>query len=537
MPFINSFVWKLLLVFTFLISSKSVRAEAVKGLENPRATIETHLLNLRSGLLYQPQLAAVVIPPNSGRSVAEREELAIKLKQIFLGKGILINTHIIPDEPNYVSSKNKENVYFLDSLNFDVYLEKIGDSWYYSEHTVELIPEMHKKVFAFKTDVLVSFLSGKNGAEKFFSLYPWQYLGALLLLVASFVGFRLFHFVFHKILMLLIIKMGYGTIPKSSISPIAKLMSLLLVFSLLRVFLPVLLLPTNLSYYLLLFTKASIPLFVTLVFYNLINVVSAYLRKIAQEHDSGIDDQLIPLIQKTLKVFVLIIGTLFILQNLDFNVTALLAGISIGGLAVALAAQDTIKNFFGSIMIFIDRPFHVGDWIIGQDIDGKVEEVGFRSTRVRTFHNSVTYVPNGKIADMTLDNMGKREYRRYTTNLALTYDTPTHLLEAFIEGLKKITLAHPATRKDYYNIYFHTFNSHSIDVLYYIFIKAPDWPGELKVRHELNLSIKRLALEIGVQFAFPTQTLHVQDFPGKTSLNPVYESEEEVKKRVTAFKP
>ena len=533
----NSFLLKLLVVFVFLISNTTVRSEAIKGLESPRATVQTHLQNLRSGLLFQPHLAAVVIPSKKGRTQTERETLAIKLKQIFLGKGIVINYRIIPDESDYVSSTNSENNYFIDSLNFDIYIEKIGDNWYYSEHTVELIPEMHKKVFAFRTDMLVSFLSGKNGAEKFFTLYPWQYLGALLLLVASFVGYRLFYFVFHKVLMLVIIKMGYGTIPKTSISPVAKLISLLLVFSLLRVFLPVLLLPTNLSYYLLLFTKASIPLFVTLVFYNLINVVSAYLRRIAQAHDSGIDDQLIPLIQKTLKVFVLIIGILFILQNLDFNVTALLAGISIGGLAVALAAQDTIKNFFGSIMIFIDRPFHVGDWIIAQDIDGMVEEVGFRSTRVRTFHNSVTYIPNGKVADMTIDNMGKRQFRRYSTDLALTYDTPTPVVEAFIEGLKKITLAHPLTRKDYYNIYFHTFNSHSIDILYYVFIQTPDWPSELKVRHELNISIKRLAVELGVHFAFPTQTLHVQDFPGKTSLNPTYKSEDELNQKVASFKP
>jgi len=226
-----------------------------------------------------------------------------------------------------------------------------------------------------------------------------------------------------------------------------------------------------------------------------------------------------------LKTFVIVIGGLFILQNLNIDVTALIAGLSIGGLAFALAAQDTIKNFFGSLMIFVDKPFQVGDWITSGDIDGSVEEVGFRSTRVRTFRNSVTYVPNGKMADSVIDNHGLRKYRRFFTYIAVTYDTPPELIELFVEGLKSIVENHPKTRKDYFNIYLNDLASHSLNVMFYIFFAVPTWPEELKSRHEIILSIIKLADKLGIRFAFPTQTLHMENFPDKKSLSPAYEKD------------
>ncbi|MDH5610267.1 MAG: mechanosensitive ion channel family protein, partial [Cyclobacteriaceae bacterium] len=200
----------------------------------------------------------------------------------------------------------------------------------------------------------------------------------------------------------------------------------------------------------------------------------------------------------------------------------LLTGLSIGGLAFALAAQDTIKNFFGSLMIFIDKPFQIGDWITSGDIDGTVEEVGFRSSRVRTFRNSVMYVPNGKMADSLIDNHGLRQYRRFFTQIAITYDTPPELIDGFVEGLRKIVLSHPDTRKDYYNVFLNDLGPSSLNIMFYIFFEVPDWTAELKARHEVLLEIIRFAKQLGVHFAFPTQTLHVENFPGQPSLSPLF---------------
>ena len=244
--------------------------------------------------------------------------------------------------------------------------------------------------------------------------------------------------------------------------------------------------------------------------------------RLSDKTDNTLDDQLVPLVRKALRSFVVIIGALFILDNLDFNVTAFLAGLSIGGLAFALAAQDTIKNFFGSLMIFIDKPFQIGDWVTSGEIDGTVEEVGFRSTRIRTFRNSVTYVPNGKLADAVVDNHGLRQYRRFSTKLALTYDTPPHLVELFVEGLRKIVEQHPDTRKDYYEVHLNDLGAHSLDVMFYIFFAVPSWSEELKAKHEILLKVMKLADTLGVRFAFPTQTLHMESFPGHAGLMPGY---------------
>ena len=176
-------------------------------------------------------------------------------------------------------------------------------------------------------------------------------------------------------------------------------------------------------------------------------------------------------------------------------------------------------------MIFIDKPFQIGDWITSGDIDGSVEEVGFRSTRIRTFRNSLMYVPNGKLADAMIDNHGLRVYRRYYTKLSITYDTPPPLIETFVEGLKEIVKTHPTTRKDYIEISFNEFGPSSLNIMFYMFFEVPTWSEELQGRHEINLEIMKLAEHLGINFAFPTQTLHIENMPGKPSLSPTYEVE------------
>ena len=235
---------------------------------------------------------------------------------------------------------------------------------------------------------------------------------------------------------------------------------------------------------------------------------------------------MVPLLRKSLNTFVVIIGTLFVLRyGLQIDIVPLLTGLSIGGLAFALAAQDTIKNFFGSLMIFIDKPFQIGDWITSGDIDGTVEEVGFRSTRIRTFRNSLTYVPNGKVADAVIDNHGLRKFRRFSTQLAITYDTPPQLISLFVEGLRKIVEEHPYIKKDNYHVYLNDLGAFSINVMFYVFFEVPTWGDELRVRQEVLLKIIQLAESIGVRFAFPTQTLHMETFPEKKGLSPNYESD------------
>jgi MscS family membrane protein len=231
--------------------------------------------------------------------------------------------------------------------------------------------------------------------------------------------------------------------------------------------------------------------------------------------DTKFDDLLIPLVRKTVKIFITVFGLIYIADSLHISIVPLLTGLGIGGVGFAFAAKDTLENLFGSVTVIADRPFQVGDWVAINDTEGIVEEVGFRSTRVRTFYNSLVTIPNGNLVRAVVDNYGRRKYRRWSTHITITYDTKPDTIEAFCEGIRELIRLHPYTRKDYYQVWLHQFGAHSLDVLVYVFWEVPDWQTELRERHRLMSDIIRLADRLGVEFAFPTQTLHVyEEQPG-----------------------
>ena len=243
--------------------------------------------------------------------------------------------------------------------------------------------------------------------------------------------------------------------------------------------------------------------------YRLVDVFSDYLHERAAGTSNKFDDMLVPLVRRTLKLFVVVIGLVFVASRLSDDLWGVVAGLGIGSLAVGFAARDSIENLFGTFTVLLDKPFQIGDWIIVGDLEGTVETVGFRSTRIRTFYNSIITVPNRTFIASHVDNMGERVYRRVRTNLSLTYDTPPEKIEAFCEGIREIIRAHPYTRKDYFHVYLNGFGASSLDVLLYAFLETPEWGTELREKHRLYADILRLAERLGVSFAFPTQTLHV----------------------------
>ena len=246
-----------------------------------------------------------------------------------------------------------------------------------------------------------------------------------------------------------------------------------------------------------------------LVGFRIVDAAADYWKQLAAETSSKLDDQLVPLARTTGKIFVGAIGAVFILQNLDVNITSLIAGLGLGGLAVALAAQDTLKNLLGGATILADKPFQVGDWVIVGDIEGTVEQVGFRSTRVRTFADSLITVPNARMTDTAVDNMGHRTWRRYYTTVGIAYHTDPDRIQAFVEGIRAIVRANQNMRHDYYIVELHSFGASALNIIVYTFIGASNWNQELRTRHVFNLDIIRLANELQVEFAFPTQTLHI----------------------------
>jgi MscS family membrane protein len=247
--------------------------------------------------------------------------------------------------------------------------------------------------------------------------------------------------------------------------------------------------------------------------YRLVDLLAAHFLAMAAETDTKIDDILIPMARRALKIVVVAFGLLFVAQNLDIDITSLLAGLGIGGIAFALAAKDTVENLFGSVTVLVDRPFQIGDWVVIDDLEGTVEEIGFRSTRIRTFYNSRITVPNARLVQAAVDNLGLRTYRRIKCMISLEYGTSPEKIEAFCEGVRELIRRHPYTRKDFYMVYFNEFADSALNLLLYAFLVTPDWATELREKHRLFVDIVRLAKRLGVEFAFPTQTLHVASTP------------------------
>ena len=276
--------------------------------------------------------------------------------------------------------------------------------------------------------------------------------------------------------------------------------------------------------------------------WGLYRSVDLFCDRLASNAAAGktrIDKDAVPLIRQTLQTIVVLLGLLFILQNLGVDVGSLLAGLGIGGIAIAMAAKDTLSNFFGSLVLIGDRPFKVGDRIQVNGVDGDVASVGLRSTRVHTYYDSIVALPNSKLADSTIDNQGVRKFRRTSTYLGVSYDTTPEQMVAFIEGIRAIIRANEYSRKDSYEVAFTDFGAYSLNILLYYFVQNISWRVELKAKQDINLEIMRLAKALKVEFAFPTQTLQHQYVaaPGAPKDVPEALNLSEMKKVVRGFGP
>ncbi len=212
-------------------------------------------------------------------------------------------------------------------------------------------------------------------------------------------------------------------------------------------------------------------------------------------------------ISRILKITLVVLGLVSMASLFGQDSTRILTAMGIGGVAVALAGKDTVENIFGTFMILSTSPFAIGDWIKVDDFEGTVENVGIRSTALRTFHNSVVNVPNATFIKTPVDNMGKRSYRRYKTAVHIRYDTAPDLIVSFMEGIRELVRSHPHTRKDFHLIRLNDFSHSSLQILIYIFFKTGDWDTELEERERFILDVLRLADLMGIKFAYPTRQL------------------------------
>lgn len=220
---------------------------------------------------------------------------------------------------------------------------------------------------------------------------------------------------------------------------------------------------------------------------------------------------LIPIIGKSIRVAVVILVILQAAQIMsDQPITSILAGIGIGGLALGLAAQDTIRNFFGSLMIFADKPFNVGELIDLDDNLGTVDEVGVRTTKVRTLDGHLLTVPNGNLANMTIHNIGKRPFIRRVFDVTITYDTSPEKIDRAIEILKNILDNHDGMKDDYPSrVFFDDLNADSLNIKCFYWFHPPNYWDYMAFTQWVNSEIIKRFNSEGIDFAFPTQTIHL----------------------------
>ena len=244
--------------------------------------------------------------------------------------------------------------------------------------------------------------------------------------------------------------------------------------------------------------------------FNMVSLLEAYLGQWVSRTESTLDDHLLPFIRKSLRVFVIFLAVLMAIQNLGYSISGLLASLGIGGLAVALAAKDTLANVFGSVMIIVDRPFHIGDAIRAGDIEGTVEEVGFRSTKIRTFDRSLISVPNSVITNLAVNNFSRWTNRRIRFTVGLTYDTPPEQLRVAVARIRTLLLEHEAIHNDGVLVHFTDFGASSLDILVQCFALTADYSEHLAIREEICLKIMDILAALDLEIAFPSRTVYLQ---------------------------
>ena len=276
----------------------------------------------------------------------------------------------------------------------------------------------------------------------------------------------------------------------------------------------VLRLPAGLSAGVLLILNTVGVVFVAWMLYNGVEVLSLGLDRFTRTTESQMDDHLVPLVRKIMRVAIIVVTLIMIIQQWGYDVTSLIAGLGLGGLAFALAAQQTLANLFGSIMIFTDRPFGIGDWIKTKHGEGVVEEIGLRSTKVRTFTKSLISVPNADIASTSIENFSQMTQRRVKTTITLTYATTPEQMEFVIEGIKDLLERSPGFAPGY-SVSFVGLSASSLDVMIYAFTETTVWAEFLEIRQKFFLDVMRLVDRAGTSFAFPSQSLYIEGAVGQ----------------------
>lgn len=492
------------------------QSEEKANLDNPNATVYTHIHFLQKKT-YDPKKAALTIYGLKEKTAIDK---AIKLKKIFDGRGLKLDFTKIPTDANYTDTTafniGHRYVLFPERLP-KVYVEKYGNKWYYSKETISLIDAIYKETFPWQIQWMQKWIPESIADKIFLGVPLWKYIGFLFLLLVLFTAFivlnKVVYFLLHKIHKIA----SNNTSIKIDVNlkKIARPLVLLILIGFLKRTVPSFQFNIDVNSIIFIaldFTKIVLWIY---IFLRIVKLSMTIYAEYTKRTHIKLDDQLVPILTHFLTGIVIFLGGLKLLTLFGVSPTSVIAGASIGGLALALASQDTVKNLIGTFMIFLDKPFHIGDWIETTELQGTVEEVGFRSSRIRAADTSVYQITNSKLSEIVINNKGMRLFRRYQTELGIRYDTPAEYIDLFVDGLKEIIKSHPYTNNENFDVAFSGFGDSALKILVNTYFSVQDWSSEQQAKHILHIAIVRLAKIIGVDFAFPSSTLMIEQFPEK----------------------
>lgn len=245
--------------------------------------------------------------------------------------------------------------------------------------------------------------------------------------------------------------------------------------------------------------------------YNVVSSTSGLLLKIGSAYD--LDKLFLSLLSKALRVVIVAISFTVLVQEWGYDITGFIAGLGLGGLAFALAAQDTVSNFFGGIVILTEKPFTIGDWVVAGDVEGTVEDITFRSTKVRTFAHALVTVPNSALAKQPITNWTRMGRRRVNFSLGVSYSTSREQLEHCIKKIRHMLQTHPDIHPQTIFANFEKFGESSLDIYIYFFTRTTIWAEWLAARETILFRIMEILEEEGITVAFPSRSIYLENTP------------------------
>lgn len=238
---------------------------------------------------------------------------------------------------------------------------------------------------------------------------------------------------------------------------------------------------------------------------------SKTMRKLQRKFMTEADDNRVNFIYKTIRCVIYIIAVLVVIALLGINLNTILAGLGVGSVVLTLAAQDTAKNLFGGVMILVDKPFAIGDWIQTTNYEGIVEDISFRSTGIRTFDNSLVNIPNGVLSNEAVINWSKMEKRKYKLDLKLPLDTPVDVIQRITSKIYFMLINHPNVINDDTYVKFDEIDPDGVSIMIYVFTNSVDYGSYLNAKEHINKNILEILEKEGVDLAYPTSTVLVKD--------------------------